>query len=296
MTPKIWLFLSKLFFTCPKEPTSGKMNFFLKNLYISIVRGLWAEIEQKLSEKKIQQSFQKCIMGVRMDIFRLIALLDFIFMLNVYRLSAKVSRAFVRRKSASSQIYNLCVLRKFLKAFFIVFFKNVFSFERNFSRKYNLRIRRNNLIFFWSLPCFEIDKVPTERSQSFGPQTQQVVKIANYVLGRSFNSIFCNDWTFRFSNFQDFERIFLHFGQKKQDVLLNVHTTFPGGGIPMFTFFKRNFFGEFRKKFKENLALVPEKFVALSKQISTFPMEHLYRRKKFSLKRSSFFTISRTFS
>ena len=104
LTPKIWLFLSKLFFTCPKEPTSGKKKFFLKNLYISIVRGLWAEIEQKLSEKKIQQSCQKCIMGERMDIFRLIALLDFVFFLKVYRLSAKVFRAFVRKKSASCQI------------------------------------------------------------------------------------------------------------------------------------------------------------------------------------------------
>ena len=230
MTPKIWLFLSKLFFTCPKEPTSGKMNFFLKNLYISIVRGLWAEIEQKLSEKKIQQSCQKCIMGVRMDIFRLIALLDFIFMLNVYRLSAKVSRAFVRRKSASSQIYNLCVLRKFLKAFFIVFFKNVFSFERNFSRKYNLRIRRNNLIFFGVCRVLKLTRFRLNEVSLLAHKLSRLSKLQTTCLEEVLIVFFVMIGLFGSQIFRILSEFFCILAKKTRRVVKRAHYVSGGGG------------------------------------------------------------------
>ena len=109
-----------------------------------------------------------------------------------------------KKVSKLSNLQSLCTEENFEGIFSCFCFKNVSSFERNFSRKYILRIRRYNLTFYWSLPCFETVRVPPERSQTFSPQIQQVVKIANYVFGRSFNSFFCVDWTFRFSIFLKF--------------------------------------------------------------------------------------------
>ena len=173
-----------------------------------------------------------------------------------------------KKVSKQSNLQSLCTEENFEGKFSTTFLKNVSSFERNFSRNYILRIRRNNLIFYWSLPCFEIDKVPPERSQSFGPQTQQVVKIANYVFGRSLISIFCNDWTFLFSNFLGLLAIFFFaFWTKKiRRVVKRAHYV-SGGAFQGFLFFKRNYFGKFRKKFKKNLALVPEKFVTFVKTV-----------------------------
>ena len=157
-----------------------------------------------------------------------------------------------KKVSKLSNLQFLCTEESFEGIFSCFFFEKVSSFERNFSRKYFLRIRRNNLTFYWSLPCFEIVRVPPERSQTFSPQIQQVVKITNYLFGRSFNSIFLCWLDFSFLKIFGILSDFFCILDEKKDGLLNVHITFPEGHSKDY-FFQKNWFRKNQENIQEKL-------------------------------------------
>ena len=176
------------------------------------------------SAKTIQYSCQKCVMGVRRDIFRLIVLLGFVFILKVFRLSAKVSRAFDRKKSASCQIYNLCELRKilkdlnfkiFLKVLSPVFFK-MFPALKGISLESIFYVSGGTIWFFigvcrvLKLTRFRLNEVNLLAHKLSRLSKLQTTRVEEVLI-----VFFCADWTFRFSKFLWFWAIFFAFWTKK---------------------------------------------------------------------------------
>ena len=148
------------------------------------------------------------------------------FILNVFRHWAKVYRTFDRKMSASCQIYNLFVLRKnfedfefrkkLLKAFSAIFFENVSSFERKFLRNYILRIRRNNLNFFFGIGSWlKFSELGLNEVTLLAQKFNRFPKLQTTCLEEVWLYFLCVDWIFRFSKFLWFLVIFFAYLDKK---------------------------------------------------------------------------------
>ena len=219
--------LSKLLSSCPTEPSYGRIKLSLKRSSSFNKSRVFEVRRNRTSRKRNQQVCQNCVSSVRKDIFTLIFLV-FFSILKVSRLWAKVSRTFVRKTSATCQIYNLWVLRKLWRIWISKTFEDIFScvlkivsrFDSNFSQNYIFTYPEEQCFLFLKIPVFWIVRAWRERCHTFGPESQQVRKTANDLFRGSFDSNFfvVSSRFFSFQKFCDFERIlFLQFWTKKTE-------------------------------------------------------------------------------
>ena len=157
----------------------------------------------------------------------------------------------------------------------------------------------NNLItFFRNFPFFWNFQNSTRTNSDFWPRKSQLFKTANYLFKGSFDGIkfFVLIGFFSFQKFWEFEQFFWHFWTKKLRRFVKRAHCVSGGAFQGKLFSKENISENSGKKSRGTRHLFPKNSLLLLKQFSTFPMELSYGRKKFSLKKSSYFTFSRTFS
>ena len=148
----------------------------------------------------------------------------------------------------------------------------------------------NNLItFFRNFPFFWNFQNSTRTNSDFWPRRSQLFKTANYLFKGSFDGIkfFVLIGFFSFQKFWEIEQFFWHFWTKKLRRFVKRAHCVSGGAFHGKLFSKKYISENSGKNSRETRRLFPKISSLLSKQFSKFPMDPLYERRKFLLKRSS---------